>query len=218
MRIAHFAPFQKFLGITDEQLMWRAAMQDDEAAFTSLMCRWQPPILRLCLRMLGDRHRAEDLAQETFTRVFTQRKKYQRRSKFSTWLWRIALNLCYDALRAPERREAACSEPEDEMGDLTLVSSGPVPDDDAVRAEEDQLVRQALASLPETYRTILILRHYEDLKFREIAEILGIPQGTVKSRMAEALSQLSRRLDVTLENSSAGRPKTAVRPNQKAFL
>jgi hypothetical protein len=77
----HLAAFQKLLGITDEQLMWRTAMQDDESAFTSLMNRWQPPIYRLCLRLTGDPHRAEDLSQETFSRVFSQRKAYQQQLK-----------------------------------------------------------------------------------------------------------------------------------------
>jgi RNA polymerase sigma-70 factor (ECF subfamily) len=204
--------------------MWRVARQDDETAFTSLMRRWHPPILRLCTRMIGDPHRAEDLAQETFSRVFTQRKKFQPERKFSTWLWRIALNLCYDELRAPRRREEPWLGSEDETGDSTFVSSGLSPEGHAVRVEEDRLVQQALAALPETYRSVLVLRHYQDLKFREIAEILGIPEGTVKSRMVEALHQLSRRLHAALEMtpsdriSLANRPDPATRPNQKAIL
>jgi RNA polymerase sigma-70 factor (ECF subfamily) len=194
MRTSHFAPLQKLLGISDEQLMWRTAMQDDESAFTNLVNRWHPPLLRLCLRMIGNPHTAEDLAQEAFCRVFRQRKAYQPKSRFSTWLWRIALNLCYDELRAPRRREEPWLGPEDETGNSTLVSSQPAPDRHAVRAEESRLVRQALDGLPDAYRTVLVLRHYQDLKFREIAEILGIPEGTVKSRMAEALNQLGRRL------------------------
>jgi RNA polymerase sigma-70 factor (ECF subfamily) len=194
MRTSHFAPFQKLLGTTDEQLMWRTAIQDDETAFTGLVYRWQPPILRLCRRMIGDLHRAEDLTQETFSRVFSNRKSYQQKSRFSTWLWRIALNLCYDELRAPQRREEPWSGPEDETDESTFVSSAPTPDSRAASAEENELLRQALQSLPETYRTVLILRHYQDLKFREIADVLDIPEGTVKSRMAEALTQLNRRL------------------------
>jgi RNA polymerase sigma-70 factor, ECF subfamily len=217
MRTSHFAPLQKLLGTTDEQLMWRTAMQDDETAFTSLMARWQPPILRLCHRMIGDPHRAEDLTQETFSRVFAHRKSYRSKSRFSTWLWRIALNLCYDALRAPQRREEPWLGPEDETGDPTLVSSAPAPDGQAAQSEEGDLVRQALDTLPETYRTVLILRHYEDLKFREIAEVLDVPEGTVKSRMAEALDLMSRELQGKLESRAANRPFPAGRTSQKAF-
>jgi RNA polymerase sigma-70 factor (ECF subfamily) len=167
--------------------------------------------------MIGDSHRAEDLTQETFSRVFTQRKAYQPKSRFSTWLWRIALNLCYDELRSPKRREEPWLGPEDETGDPSFVSSGPTPDRDAARAEEGQLVRQALQALPEAYRTVLILRHYQDLKFREIAEVLGIPEGTVKSRMVEALSLMNRQLETTIELSAAGRAILVTRSQQKAI-
>jgi RNA polymerase sigma-70 factor (ECF subfamily) len=197
MRTSHFAPLQKLLGTTDEQLMWRTAIQDDETAFTGLVCRWQPSILRLCFRMIGDPHRAEDLTQETFSRIFNNRKSYQQKSRFSTWLWRIALNLCYDELRAPQRREESWPGT-DESNEPALVSSAPTPDSHAACTEENELVRQALQSLPETYRTVLILRHYQDLKFREIADVLDLPEGTVKSRMAEALTQLNRALQTRL--------------------
>ena len=89
------------LGPSDEQAMWRVQTQDDPAAFATLMRRWQEPIRRLCERMTGDHHRAEDLAQEAFTRVFARRKDYQPQGKFSTFLWRIALNLCHDDLAFP---------------------------------------------------------------------------------------------------------------------
>jgi RNA polymerase sigma-70 factor (ECF subfamily) len=217
MRTSHFAPLQKLLGTTDEQLMCRTARRDDEAAFTSLMCRWQPSILRLCHRMIGDPHHAEDLTQETFSRMFIHRKSYQSKSRFSTWLWRIALNLCYDALRAPQRREDPWLGPEDETGDHLFVSSRPSPDGDAVIAEEGNLVRQALNAIPEAYRTVLILRHYQDLKFREIADVLGIPEGTVKSRMAEALSLMNHQLLKALEKRVPGRPLPVTHAQPKAI-
>jgi RNA polymerase sigma-70 factor, ECF subfamily len=210
------APIQKLLGINDEQLMWRTAMQDDETAFTCLMGRWQSPVY-LCLRMTGDSHRAEELTQETFTRIFIQRRGYQQRSRFSTWLWRIALNLCYDELRARRRREQSWLGPTDETDNPALTSPGPSPDRHAADAEEGQIVRQALDALPEAYRTVLILRHYQDLKFREIADVLGIPEGTVKSRMAEALSQLSHQLPSTLKRSAPEEhPSLTTRSRSKA--
>jgi RNA polymerase sigma-70 factor, ECF subfamily len=217
MRASHFAPIQKLLGTTDEQLMWRTAMQDDETAFTSLVGRWQPPILQLCFRMTGDPHRAEDLTQEAFARVFNQRKTYQPKSRFSTWLWRIALNLCYDALRAPQRREQPWLGPEDEAGDPTLVSSAPTPDAHAACVDESNLVRQALDALPETYRTVLILRHYQDLKFREIADVLAIPEGTVKSRMAEALDLMHCQLHTKLTFSATDHSISPARSSQEAL-
>src|SRR6266581_9525036 len=90
--------------MTDEQAMWRVQTQDDHRAFVQLLARWEEPIGRLCARMTGDPHRGEDLKQETFARVFEKRKDYEPTGRFSTYLWRIALNLCYDELRRRERR------------------------------------------------------------------------------------------------------------------
>ena len=85
--------------MTDEQAMWLVQTDADQKAFTTLVKRWEGPIFRLCARMLGDPHRGEDLKQEAFSRVFVKRKEFHMGAKFSTWLWRIALNLCYDELR-----------------------------------------------------------------------------------------------------------------------
>src|SRR5436190_9182838 len=97
---------------TDEQAMWRVKMDDDAEAFADLVARWEKPIQRLCARMLGDIHRGEDLTQEAFARVFARRKNYEPIGKFSTFLWRVALNLCYDELRKINRRgEFSLDEP-----------------------------------------------------------------------------------------------------------
>src|SRR5215470_16426395 len=95
--------FSSLFAMTDEQAMWRVQMQDDHSAFVQLVERWEIPILRLCARMTGDAHRGEDLKQETFARVFARRKDFRTDRKFSTWVWRIALNLCYDELRKLSR-------------------------------------------------------------------------------------------------------------------
>lgn len=184
--------------VSDEQAMWRVQMEDDERAFAVLVSRWQEPIRRLCTRMVGDMHRAEDLAQETFLRLFDKRKRYYPGAKFSTYLWRIALNLCYDELRRRSRRPETSLDAESEEGrgrlELADADAG-TPERTFARREEGELVRQALMQLPEIYRTVIVLRHYEDLKLREIAEILEIPEGTVNSRMAEGLVRLSRMLE-----------------------
>jgi len=206
MRTAPFASLRSLFVITDEQAMWRVQTQDDETAFAQLVRRWEGPIQRLCLRMTGDLHRGEDLAQEAFTRVFAKRKEYQPNGKFSTWLWRIALNLCYDELRRRQRREETsldgmCGEA---MAALeAFVAPEPAPDKSLVEQERSELVRKALMQLTETYRTVLVMRHYEDLKFREIADVLDVPEGTVKSRMAEALTQMNRILKPILAVESA---------------
>jgi RNA polymerase sigma-70 factor (ECF subfamily) len=190
--------------ISDEQAMWRVQTADDAEAFARLVERWEGPIQNLCTRMLGDAHRGEDLAQEAFLRVFAKRKDYVPNGRFSTFLWRVALNLCYDELRRRDRRRETPLEFED-TGEDCAGEELP-PDVSLAREETADRIRSALMKIPETYRSVLILRHYEDLKFREIADVLGIPEGTVKSRMAEGLSQLARLLEADGRREVNGAP------------
>lgn len=174
--------------------MWRVKMQDDNEAFAWLLERWERPIQNLCTRMTGDVHRAEDLTQETFARVYARRKEYEGTGKFSTYLWRIALNLCHDEFR--RRHRWIHSTVSDNDGEIleSFASSEAEPSSLLAARENADAVKSALLQLDEAHRTVLVLRHYENLKFREIAEVLEIPEGTVKSRMAEALTQLAAKL------------------------
>jgi RNA polymerase sigma-70 factor (ECF subfamily) len=209
-----------FVAPSDEQLMWRVRMADDAAAFARLVERWQPKLRDLAARMTGDPHRAEDLAQEAFVRLFAKRRDYTPRAKFSTYLWQIALNLCYDELRRRQRRpELSLQGTAGEADDAAeFAAGGPPPDEALADAETGEIVRSALARLPEIYRTVLVLRHYEDLKFREIAEVLEVPEGTVKSRMAEALTRLGRLLRPLLEPTPPRAPRPATAQNQQESL
>jgi len=190
---------------SDEQTMWRVKMQEDPQAFARLMARWEGPIQRLCARMTGDPHRAEDLSQTAFARVFARRADWEPSGKFSTFLWRIALNLCHDELRKTKRRgELSLDAIGDETGEVEEIfaADDPSPDVQADTSERGELVRLAMQELPAHYRAVVVLRHYEQLKFHEIAELLGIPEGTAKSRMAEALTLLHRRLKHLNEDTS----------------
>lgn len=201
---------------SDEQVMGRVQADGDAEAFALLVSRWRAPVQNLCWRMLGDSHRAEDLTQETFARLFSRRAQYRPAARFSTYLWQIALNLCRDELRRRGRnledsfpgeaveelpRESALGEPE-----------SPGPDTQLSEQERAQSVRDALAKLPPLYREVLVLRHYEGLKFREIAAVLEIPEGTVKSRMVEALDRMA----ALLERSGGGDP--VPRRDQESFV
>ncbi|MEW6307311.1 MAG: RNA polymerase sigma factor [Verrucomicrobiota bacterium] len=191
------------LTMTDEQAMWRVQNQDDHEAFARVVERWEQPIWRLCTRLTGDAHRGEDIKQEVFARIYAKRKDYRPDLRFSTWLWRIALNLCYDELRRNKRHATHLVDGEEGEGLEALPAAHDGPDGETVRSEEGALVRRAVLQLPEIYRTVLVLRHYEGLKLREIAEVLEVPEGTVNSRMAEALARLSRMLEPQLDR----RPK-----------
>ncbi len=183
--------------MTDEQAMWRVQNNEDDAAFTCLVKRWEGPIVRLCARMTGDLHRGEDLKQEAFARVFARRKDFRPDAKFSTWLWRIALNLCYDELRRRECRPqtTAAFDPESEGTAPEAPSETLAPDAQMTATEDHGLVRQALLRLPETQRAALALRYCEGLKLREIAEILQVPETTASSRIAAGLAQITRLLE-----------------------
>lgn len=180
--------------MTDEQAMWLVQTNADEKAFTALVQRWERPIFRLCARMLGDAHRGEDLKQEAFSRVFAKRKEFQMGAKFSTWLWRIALNLCYDELRRKQRHarrfQADTGKAEaDECVNEARVAETPYLS--VVRNEEGELVRQALLHLDEKLRTVIVLRYCEGLKLREIADLLETPLPTIQSRVATGLARLT---------------------------
>lgn len=184
--------------------MVRVKEQGDHEAFAVLVNRWQGPITRLCVRMMTDEQRGEDLAQETFAKLFRKRESYKPIGKFSTYLWRVAMNMCYDELRKRKHQwerefEQLNTEGEERHDRIAVLEETPM--DETVKNEEADMVRAALAKLPETYRSVLVLRHYEGLKLREIAEILKIPAGTVNSRMAEALTRLSRTLGPKLSKS-----------------
>src|ERR1041385_4295887 len=185
-----------FFSTSDEQLMWRVKLDADPQAFADLMTRWQQPIHNLCARMTGDMHRAEDLAQAAFVKLYAARLSWQPEAKFSTFLWRIALNLCHDELRKTKRR-GECSLDAFEEEEIALHGmplDEPGPDAQLEQREVADEVRKALLKLGPNYREVIVLRHYERLKFHEIADVLDIPEGTVKSRMSEGLNQLNRLL------------------------
>ena len=199
MRIRRLLSFprQPSTDTADEDAMKRLQLNGDEEAFTQLLRRWRDPIYHLCSRMTGDDHLGEDLTQEVFARIYLRRHADRAGGKFSTWLWRIAINKCHDELRSRRRHPATALSAQDELDgvlDCDLVQASPTPDEATAKQDAASAVRLALQRLPETHRTVLVLRHYHDLKFREIAEVLELPEGTVKSRMSDALTQLERLL------------------------
>lgn len=205
---------------SDEQLMWRVQTGDDHAAFAQLVRRWETPIQRLCTRLTGDPHRAQDLAQEIFARLFAHRQAFQQGAKFSTYLWRIALNHTYsDLRRAHHWRETRLASPDLAADEATsdfdqFPDAAPAPDTAVSRQETGEAVRRALAELPEHFRSVLVLRHYQDLKFREIAEVLDLPEGTVKTRTTEALNEMARLLHRRLDLKLVPPPNRRTRPTQ----
>jgi len=223
MSVISLHALKSIFTVSDEQAMGRVRNHEDSSAFAQLVRRWEQPVQNLCARMTGDPHLAEDLTQDVFAKVFAQRRNYEPQAKFSTWLWRIALNRCYDELRRTQRRGECSLEPEESetgaIGDWQ-ISPQPAPDGAADASERAEIVRRAVLRLPTAYRSVVVLRHYEDLKFREIADVLSIPEGTVKSRMAEAMTQLGQLLRPALtDQTEMGKARpTQTKPSESLIL
>lgn len=165
---------------SDEELV-RNCQDRSSSAFESLVRRWQESAARFLFHMVDRKESVPDLCQEVFLRVFQALPRYRETGHFSTWLYRIALNVAHDARRRPE---------------VPLLPNGDWPagtPSPAVAFEQHEtaaVVRQAVAALPEPLRLVLVLRHYEGMSFEEMARLLGTPASTLKSRFAAALIQL----------------------------
>jgi RNA polymerase sigma-70 factor (ECF subfamily) len=210
----NFSGLSLLFSRTDEEAMWEVKVHDDHRAFAQLVERWEQPIRRLCTRMLGDQHRGEDLKQETFARLFDKRKLYEPSGRFSTYLWRIALNVCHDELRRRKRRQEFFPDSDEADGIDSYADVEPTPDLSTAGREEAEMVRQALLKLADPYRTVLILRHYEGLKIAKIAEVLEIPIGTVSSRLVEGLARLGRLLQPKLDRERVERRTPNIDPRE----
>jgi RNA polymerase sigma-70 factor (ECF subfamily) len=181
---------------TDEELVARATAGDLES-FNQLVTRWERPIYALAYRTLGREEEARDVVQEAFLRAFRGLRGFKGEAKFSSWLYRITLNLCRDWMRK-ERRAPVVQVPEGtDPVDLADAQASPSPsvEDLVAQREMSQAVAKAMAELPEEQRTAIMLKEYHGLTFQEIAEQLDCPLSTVKTRLYQGLSVLRRRLE-----------------------
>jgi RNA polymerase sigma-70 factor (ECF subfamily) len=183
---------------TDEELL-AAFQQGDAGAFERLLRRHRRPLYSFLLRMLGDREKAEDLAQETFLRIVKGVAGWQPRARFQTWLYTIARNLCVDQSRRDRFRRADSLDAQDgEEGRPlveTLPSDATAPDRGAESARMRPLLEAALRALPAEQREVFVLREQAGIPFREIAEMLRVNENTVKSRMRYAIAALRKALE-----------------------
>ncbi len=179
---------------SDEELVARSIGGDQES-FNQLVLRWERPIYALAYRVIGREEDARDVCQETFLRAFRALNGFRGQAKFSSWLYRIALNLCRDWVRK-ERRTPVVQAPEElEVLEMAAVRE-PTPsvEDLVARRELTRVVERAMARLPEEQRTAIILKEYHELTFQEIADLVGCPLSTVKTRLYQGLSVLRREL------------------------
>jgi RNA polymerase sigma-70 factor (ECF subfamily) len=182
---------------TDEELVARS-IGGDADSFNQLILRWERPIYALAYRTIGREEDARDVCQETFLRAFRALPGFRGQAKFSSWLYRIALNLCRDWIRR-ERRTGFVQPPEDiDLMDLVAAAEPSESIEDLVaRKEQMRAVERAMAVLPEEQRTAIVLKEYHGLTFQEIADLVGCPLSTVKTRLYQGLSVLRRELEKT---------------------
>jgi RNA polymerase sigma-70 factor (ECF subfamily) len=185
--------------LSDEELMGRVA-RGDRQAFASLVQRHQQHILNLIHRSLGDRAQAEDVAQEVFLRVWRAAEDYEPKSKFTTWVHRIAVNLCLDAMKSAHHRQSfvhpnAGSEEQGENNELLYgCDRAGSPEEHLLIAEESRRIFAALQSLPANQRLAVVLKKFDGLSYDEIGRILGCSVPAVASLLVRAKRTLRDKL------------------------
>jgi RNA polymerase sigma-70 factor, ECF subfamily len=194
------APLRASAAVADAELVSRF-QGGDRRAFDAIVMRYQARIYSLCFRWLSDAQAAEEQAQDVFVAAFRALGNFRNECSLSTWLFRIAVNHCrnqrlYRMRRAYGRHETFDAPREDDEAPMRQLADedAPLADRGLHSREAGSLVQAALAELDEEHRQILILRDVEDLAYEEIADILDLPRGTVKSRIHRARAELAQKL------------------------
>src|SRR3981081_2095976 len=179
---------------TDEELVAKSIGGDSDS-FNEVVLRWERPIYALAYRTIGREEDARDVCQETFLRAFRALPGFRGQAKFSSWLYRIALKLCPDWIR--RARGAGCVQPPEDVDLIDFIAAAePSESIEDLVARKDQMraVERAMALLPEEQRTAIVLKEYHGLTFQEIADLVGCPLSTVKTRLYQGLAVLRREL------------------------
>ncbi len=187
----------------DEQALVHRAASGDPAAKAELVERIGPVVQRFCLRLMGDAHDARDASQDALIKILRNLHRYDPRWRFHTWALTVTRNACVDELRRRKRRA--------EVPEAEVPSDAPSPLDELHRSAEADRVHLALQRVPPMYREVLILYHFEHLKYVEIADVLELPLGTVMNRIFRARKKMREAWDALDAGSSVGRGPVEVR-------
>ena len=183
----------------EEKALIQRVLDGDHEAFAGLVAIHEKQVYNLCLRMTGDPEDAMDLSQEAFLKAWRGLRFYKFESAFSTWLYRLTSNVCIDHLRRQKRRPAVSLTVGDEEEELDVPDTEPLPEEQVLQNETQSAVAAAMNQLEEEFRLILTLRVVEERSYEEIADILDLKVGTVKSRIARARIKLKK---ILLQNGN----------------
>ncbi|ANY67105.1 RNA polymerase sigma factor SigW [Paenibacillus sp. BIHB 4019] len=184
-----------------EARLAKLSLKGDQRAFAELVGLYQDKLFHMAYRMLSNRQEAEDVVQEAFMRVYRNLERYDETLKFSTWIYRIATNLCIDKLRKRKpvySLDAESTDHEGLDGYSMIPSDNRTPESETLLSETQRIIHQAIASLPPKYKTVMMLRYIEDLSLQEISEVMDIPVTTIKTRVHRGREFLRKKLEYKL--------------------
>ena len=176
----------------------KQVLKGDQNAYADIVNLYQHKLYQVCYRMLGNKQEAEDIAQEAFIRAYINLHSYDQNRKFSTWLYRIATNLCIDRIRKKKPdyyldAEVAGTDGLDMYSQI--AAEDPLPDEAVEQMELQDRIQYEISRLPDKYRSVIVLKYIEELSLQEISEILDMPLGTVKTRIHRGREALRKQLN-----------------------
>jgi len=184
----------------EDILLVRRCKKGDQRAYTYLLRKYQQGVYNLCYRLVSNTETAQDLAQESFVKVFNALDQYDPKYRFASWLYRVAKNHCYDYLRKVKLSQISLDEENKDGRPLQIPDFKPIPDQELYRQERARIINEAINKLPVDSRTVIVLRHLHDKSYEDIARILKEPVGTIKARIHRARKKLGELLNADLLN------------------
>lgn len=175
----------------------KQVLKGDQDAFGEIVELYKDKVFQLCYRILGNRQEAEDIAQEAFIRAYVNISSFKTHLKFSTWIYRIATNLCIDRIRKkkPDYYLDAEVPGTEGLNMYSQVAAGTdLPEKEFESMELQEVIQAEISKLPEKYRSVIVLKYIEELSLNEISEILDLPLGTVKTRIHRGREALRQQL------------------------
>ena len=176
----------------------KQVLKGDQNAYADIVNLYQHKLYQICYRMLGNKQEAEDIAQEAFVRAYINLHSYDQKRKFSTWIYRIATNLCIDRIRKKKPdyyldAEVAGTDGLDMYSQIAADEK--LPEDVVAQMELQERIQYEISRLPDKYRSVIVLKYIEELSLHEISEILDMPLGTVKTRIHRGREALRKQLN-----------------------